>query len=169
MTGRRVRRRSRPLSAWDVWRWQHRGAFRSNLNARCLVHVGPTWWRGRQLQWFFGLSFSGDLFPVGEIWLKIVWGRDSGNPCVFFLVGMRSSGTSIRKQAGLLIAGRTSLTFIQLRLKTERGTQQNTLGCREQARYPIESHQYHVNLTASIKTFEQISKYPSSSRYTLEN
>lgn len=31
-------------------------------------------------------------------------------PMCFFLVGMRSSGTSIRKQAGLLIAGRTSLT-----------------------------------------------------------
>lgn len=117
----------------------------------------------------FWAEFQWRFVPGGWNMTKNRLGAWLGEPMCFFFVGMRSSGTSIRKQAGLLIAGRTSLTFIQLRLKTERGTQQNTLGCREQARYPIESHQYHVNLTASIKTFEQISKYPSSSRYTLEN
>lgn len=76
---------------------------------------GPTWWRGRQLQWLFGLTFSGDLFPVGEIWLKIVWGCDSKNPCVFFWWACGLPGhPSGSRQAYWLLGER-------LWLKTERG------------------------------------------------
>ncbi len=123
-------RRTRRGASWRAGVWEGEAGRRCPCEDGSIQAPSEATWMQDVCMWettpmLFGLSFSEDFFLVSEIWLRIACGcLTPGTHVVFFFwwaCGLQGHPSGSRQVYGLLIARQTSLTFIQLRLKTEGG------------------------------------------------